>query len=269
MENFENELSKDLAKATADSAQNVVEDIVRPTSKSIGENLGLMVDGVMGWLGYWGKKQQVKREIYLNEYKKKIAQEVSEVPTEKLIEPSLRIVGPAIEASKYFIEETECRDMFAKLIGSSCNNDKANRVHPLFPEIIKQLSPLDAKFISIFCRENTYPAVEIMSYNEDGTVTPCKYVLIDFTQSGIIFTPEEQRACTKALDLLTRFGILKKNDSVLELGYDYNSFEKNWLYVAFNKGLGSSEIKMHKYRLELTLLGQDFIECCVEGNGCP
>ena len=67
----------------------------------------------MGWLGYWGQKQQIKQKIYLNEYKKQISQKISQIPKENLIEPPIRIVGPAIEASKFFIEETTYREMFA------------------------------------------------------------------------------------------------------------------------------------------------------------
>ena len=63
-----------VTEAIIDVGKNVAEDIVRPTSKSIGENLGLLVDGVMGWLGYWGQKQEIKREAYLADYKKKIAE---------------------------------------------------------------------------------------------------------------------------------------------------------------------------------------------------
>lgn len=46
------EMEKELAKAAGTLAKDVAEDLVRPTSKSIGENMGLLVDGVMGWLGY-------------------------------------------------------------------------------------------------------------------------------------------------------------------------------------------------------------------------
>ena len=92
--------------------------------------MGLLVDGVMGWLGYWGQKQQIKRAAYLEEYKKQIAQKIAKIPEENLIEPPVRIVGPAIEASKFFIEETTCREMFAQLIASSCNSVVSGAVHP-------------------------------------------------------------------------------------------------------------------------------------------
>ena len=162
------EMEKELAKAAGTLAKDVAEDLVRPTSKSIGENMGLLVDGVMGWLGYWGQKQQIKRAVHLEEYKKQIAKKIAEIPEENLIEPPVRIVGPAIEASKFFIEETTCREMFAQLIASSCNSAVSGAVHPSFPEIIKQLSPLDARFLLLFKKQSTFPIVELTEKDANG-----------------------------------------------------------------------------------------------------
>ena len=78
------EIKKELAKAAGTVATDVAEDLVRPTSKSIGENMGLLVDGVMGWLGYWGQKQQIKRAVYLEEYKKQIVQKITKIPEQNL-----------------------------------------------------------------------------------------------------------------------------------------------------------------------------------------
>lgn len=81
------DLERELAKNTADLAKDVAGDIVRPTSKSVGGNIGLLVDGVMGWLGYRGEKQQIKREVYLTDYKEKIARKISAILESKLIAP--------------------------------------------------------------------------------------------------------------------------------------------------------------------------------------
>ena len=97
-------LEEKIGEAIVEVGKETVSDLVRPTSKSIGDNIGLLVDGVMGWLGYWGKKQKIKREVYLEDYKKKITENILSIPEDHLIEPPMRIVGPAVEASKYFIE---------------------------------------------------------------------------------------------------------------------------------------------------------------------
>lgn len=259
-----NEIKQKLAKATGTVATDVAEDLVRPTSKSIGENVGLLIDGAMGWLGYWGQKQQIKREIYLEEYKKQITQKIENIPEENLIEPPVRIVGPAIEASKFFIEEATCREMFAKLIASSCNNAVSGAVHPSFPEIIKQLSPLDARFLLLFKKQSTFPIAELTEKDTNEKLTPYPNLLFDFMTVPNDFTYSEHLELSKAVDMLVRFGLLTKNDRVIQLNYNYNSFKNHWFYRATEKTLEEgSVLKIHPYRIELTLLGKDFVKSCV------
>ena len=59
------EFEKQMAEKAAEFTKEIAEDISRPSSKSIGENLGLMVDGVFGWLGAWGKVQKMK-QLHIN-----------------------------------------------------------------------------------------------------------------------------------------------------------------------------------------------------------
>lgn len=260
MENLELELGK----AAAEVGKDVAEDLIRPTSQSIGNNLGQFVDGVMGWLGYWGEKQKIKRAVYLEDYKRKITENVLGIPEENLIEPPTRIVGPAIEASKYFIEEEYCRDMFAKLIASSCDSSVASSVHPSFPEIIKQLTPLDARYLALFKRFPTYPAVELTAERKDKIVSPFPSILFDFKSDENNFSYYEQLELTKTIESLSRFGLLIKNPDVLELAYDYDTFKKHWYYNMILETLSDgSTVKMKKYRLELTQLGKDFLRCCI------
>lgn len=258
------ELKQELAKAAGTVAKDVAEDLARPTSKSIGENVGLLVDGVMGWLGYWGQKQQIKRRAYLEEYKKQIDQKIAKIPEENLIEPPVRVVGPAIEASKFFIEEATCREMFAELIASSCNRAVSGAVHPSFIEIIKQLSPLDAQFLLLLKKQSTFPIAELTEEDANGLLTPYYNILFDFMAVPNDFTYTEHLDLSKTIDMLIRFGLLIKNDRILQLNYDYSGFKNHWLYGAAERALKEgSTLKIHPYRIELTLLGKDFVKSCV------
>ena len=51
-------LEEKIGEAIVEVGKETVSDLVRPTSKSIGDNIGLLVYGVMGWLGYWGKSKK-------------------------------------------------------------------------------------------------------------------------------------------------------------------------------------------------------------------
>ena len=263
MINFEEKLESALVEV----GKETVSDLVRPTSKSIGDNIGLLVDGVMGWLGYWGEKQRIKRTAYLEDYKKKITENIHGIPEDKLIEPPIRIVGPAIEASKYFVEEEYCRDMFAKLIASSCDSSKTKSVHPAFPEIIKQLTPMDAKFLMLFKNNNAYPAAELTEVHKDGKVSPFPNMLFDFKESGVHFDFTEEFELTKTVESLSSFGLLMKNTKVLELNYDYDRFKEHWFYKTILPKLSEdSKVRITKYRIEPTWLGQDFIRSCLPND---
>lgn len=243
--------------------KDVADDIIRPTSKSIGNNIGLFVDGVMGWLGYWGEKQKIKRKGYLLDYKDKILTEISIIPENKLQEPSTRILGPIIEASKYYIEENTFREMFSKLIASSCNSDISTFVHPAFPEIIKQLAPIDARFLKMFQQSPTFPCVELYEKHIDEKITPFTSMLFDFKNCKHDFIITDELKLTGSLTNLIRLGLVKKNNDVIELNYDYESFKQHKLYSVFLFSLKEgSIITMKKNRIELTEFGKNFTKCC-------
>ena len=93
---YEATLVVESAKQTAKLGKDVASDIVRPTSKSIGQTIGYIVDGTLGWLGAWGQKQKIKQEKYIEDYKKEINTAIASIPQENLKEPTMSVVGPAI-----------------------------------------------------------------------------------------------------------------------------------------------------------------------------
>lgn len=96
---------------------------------------------------------KARQEANVQKLQQSLLKNVSEIKPENIQEPKLNILGPALEASRFYIEEQELRDMFAKVIASSMDKEKNNQMHPAFVEIIKQLSPDDALFLKEF--ENT------------------------------------------------------------------------------------------------------------------
>src|SRR5690606_5835122 len=91
------------------------------------------------------------------------------IPEENLIEPPLSIVGPVLDASRYYIEEDDIRLMFSKLIASSMDNRNQTKPHHSFCEIIKQLSPLDAQILKSFGNVNNHPIVNYINTSSYGS----------------------------------------------------------------------------------------------------
>lgn len=88
-----------------------------------------------------------KQEANVEKLKNGILDNAVKIDPSNIQEPQLKILGPALEASKYYIEEEELREMFAKLIASSLDASKNDVNHSSYVEIIKQLSPIDAKIL--------------------------------------------------------------------------------------------------------------------------
>lgn len=100
---------------------------------------------------------RAEQEANVEKLKSGILDNVSKIEPENIQEPKLNILGPALEASKYYIEDEELRDMFAKLIAASMDKSKNDKLHASFVEIIKQMSPLDAEnLVSISDKKNPY-----------------------------------------------------------------------------------------------------------------
>ncbi|MEE3428552.1 MAG: DUF4393 domain-containing protein [Ruminococcus sp.] len=143
-----------------------IKNITNPPTKSIGKALGDICDLCFGKLGETAEKSRIKHQKNIEDFKASLYNDIKNIPEENLIEPKLSVVGPALEASKFYYEEDELRKMFERLIVNSMDSRKISNVHPSFTEIIKQLSPLDAQNLTLFRNNNHLPLCEYRSRNE-------------------------------------------------------------------------------------------------------
>jgi hypothetical protein len=84
----------------------------------------------------------------LNKTKLKLDEKLKNIPPDKIVNPPSYIAVPTIQAISYSADCNELHSMFASLLATAMNNDTKDIAHPSFVEIIKQLSPLEAKLLS-------------------------------------------------------------------------------------------------------------------------
>lgn len=124
--------------------------------ESPGKSLGNLWDIAIGnRIAAAYEKSKFKHNLNVEDFKNKLINNVSAIKKENLQEPKISIVGPALEASKYYFEEEEIRELFANLIVSSMDSTYNGLVQHSFVEIIKQLSPYDAKLFNTLEEEFT------------------------------------------------------------------------------------------------------------------
>lgn len=160
--------------------------------------------------------------------------------------------------------------MFAKLIANSMNKSTADYVHTAFVDLIKQMSSVDAYFMSTFKPNNVYPCVRfsLQEDNKKSFFVKMPLVYFDPQRDDTVF-----QESAVSLFNLQRLGLI--NISLTEWLNDDLYYEKykNWsgafLYESHIDSNGvehlevSKPLKMDKGNISLTPLGESFIKVCL------
>lgn len=229
------------------------------------------IDDLMTLTGFekihaWAEKNRIKQITDIEDFKQKLAKEIIEIAVENLKDPSLNILGPALEASKYYLDKETIRDMFARLIASDIDLSKENLVHPSFVEIIKQLSPLDAQNLSIIYNHE-YENMPVANYYEKFKDTskvkmlhPNVFVsnpdqtVLDFNSSSL-----ENLRRMGLIDILYTqtkepefYELLNNNNYLEDIAKDLKKRHENFDSIFIEPGI-----------IRLTFYGLDFCEVCL------
>lgn len=223
-------------------------------------------NGAFGYkIKYWAKSKECLAELNYKKYISSIDEKVSNIKEENLQEPQLSIVGPALEASKYYIEEDKIREMFANLIASSMDSTYNGIVQHSFVEIIKQLSSYDARLFASL--NNDEAIIDIILENDKGHYHK---LLTEFFISDS-FSDYAQNSIS--LINLEKQGLIKFfYDLHLTNDLYYSKYENSTYYKEIkNKSWGPvdnlpSKVSMKKYKFEVTPLGKAFKEVCIKDS---
>ena len=242
-----------------DSVDKAITNLTDPLTYNAGKTLGDIWYIVFGGISDVAEKRRLKVAKDLENYKQELDHAISSIPKEKYVEPSLNVTAQALENSKYCVEEPELRKMFVSLISKSMNNDFASDAHPSFSELIKQMSVLDAKTISLLKKQN-----------KEGIPICCIRRELDIgyheLARDLLLHPvcEDTFIQASSISSLERFGLIRtdytrtfNNESL------YNGFDELPLYQAYQLRYGSDKVFLKKGVIVFTVLGFTFCNVCV------
>lgn len=187
-------------------------DLVQPAAKEMGGNLATVARCVTMVLSplklmVWGYDQV---ESFLNG---PVADKLAGVPPEKIITPKPEVAVPAIEALRYTGHAPDLREMFAKLLATSMNTDKAPFAHPGFIDIIKSLSPDEARIMKVMGNCTYFPMVDVhrlvINSRARHSLTPVKE---NFSLLGWKAGCEYKELQEMYLSNLLRLGLVERKD---------------------------------------------------------
>jgi Abortive infection alpha len=186
----------------------VYQDVVQPAAQEMGKALQTVAKTVHIALApvsalVWGY-DQIKEFVAT-----KVSERLKNVPPENIISPKPNVAGPALEALRYTGHEERLSDMYANLLAASMDKSTAQGAHPAFVEIIRQLTPDEAKLVSLFLKEMPFPLLNVRW--EYKTPTEEKKggldVLVNFSQLGEAAGCEFIHLVPAYIDNLCRLGL--------------------------------------------------------------
>jgi hypothetical protein len=96
------------------------------------------------------------------------------VPPDRVIPPRPETAAPIINALRIGDQDAVLRDLYLNLLATAMDRDFADQAHPAFLEIIKQLSPDEARAIGLFCfleatgAPRSFPLVSVIGKMPEG-----------------------------------------------------------------------------------------------------
>lgn len=244
------------------------QDIAQPAAQEVGKALQTVAKTVHIVLApvsalVWGY-DQIKEFVAT-----KVSDRLKNVPPENIISPKPNVAGPALEALRYTGHESSLSDLYANLLAASMDKATAHGAHPAFVEIIKQLTPDEAKLVTLFIGERVLPIMNLRwdyKPNDEGT-SGGKTVIVNFSHLGQMAGCQFPQMTPTYLDNLCRLGL---TEIPAIGGYTskgvYDAIESDPVIKAviaeLEKNAKIVSVLEKKY-LRITELGKQFAAICV------
>lgn len=261
----ENIAEKAIVEAAKGQAKEIYDDGLKPAIQEIGGALGTVFGLVNNVIFYPLKLANVTLKYKYEQFIVDMESRANKIPEDKIIEPPLNIVGPTMEALKYTIDTEELREMYLNLLSSSMNIETVKYSHPGYVDIIKQMSPLDAKIFKIISEKYQIPCSRVTIGFGDRMY---RKAMPKIFAPDVIVENYDPFLISSSIENLCRLGLITHLENGL-LGYDYNKFkDHNFVRDRFTlfkgiRGEGELEIKVTDEVLRINDFGGNFANACL------
>lgn len=247
---------------------DLYDDLAKETVKETGSLLSLIPKAIKAVLAPL-RKYIIHNEYNIAETEKILAQKLENISPDKIVPPEPYIAVPALEAISYSMDNAELRNLYANLLANSMNIDTKEKVHPSFVEIIKQLTPLEAKLLKMFIDtgRSTFAIVKIKLINSETDHRGVDFVrhIIDPHFNMNVLNHKEYCIALENLQRLQlihidydAFLIDDSNYSKIESGDIFNNCKENAKY----QHSCHKFFYPHKGMINITYLGTEFYNIC-------
>lgn len=257
-------------KETIEAVEGIVkaipiyQDVLQPAAVEVGKGLETLAKTIHVALApvsalVWGY-DQIKDFVST-----RVAEKLMRVPQDQICTPDPMVAGPTLEALRYAGHEPTLRELYANLLATALNSYTSQNAHPAFVEIVKQLTPLEAKLIQLFVKQVCFPLI-CSNYTQLSPSSESRFSAenaishIFCVLCGKLMQIEEQIALT-SLDNLRRLQLLEMTV------YNFQKLnERRIMTLSFSGTDSRSAYKLEQEQraeIRFTAFGVNFINSCV------
>ena len=258
-EDFGKEIAKEIAK-------EVYQDGGKAIAKSVGDLGSLLIRALKATLAPV-EKWTLQREYNIAETRKLLEQKLERIGIDSISPPEPYIALPAMQYLTYCMDQEELRNMYANLLANSMIDAVKNGVHPGFVEIIKQLSPDEAKILKYMSTHDSVPTITLRFENENQEGND---IIRDFSDIGEQVGCEQKYEMEKHFDNLERLGLIAKSGMLFKLTEEeqYNQLKQHPYILKQKERREAKDQEFSKdvireEFIRLTSFGKAFCDICV------
>lgn len=202
----------------------------------------------------------------------RVAEKLRHVPSERIRTPEPFVAGPALEALRYAGHQESLRELYANLLATSLDRAACRDAHPSFVDMIKQLSPDEARIMRLFATRDVFPTIEIRltAKESDGKET-CRVLSRAFSLVGREAGCEAPDLTEDYLGNLSRLGLICSPGQdglgatclAAPGAYEPLESEKGILVLCKQAEAKNKKVTFHRSFVRMTELGQQFCRACV------
>jgi Abortive infection alpha len=190
----------------------VYQDLLQPAVKEIGTSLQTVTKCVNVALApisalVWGY-DRIKEFVDT-----KVAEKLAGVPNERIVTPKPEVAGPALEALKYTGHDDTLRELYANLLATAMDANTIANAHPAFVDIIKNLSPDEARIMRLFAIRGKFPIIDVHRYREEQS-NHYNVVVVNYSHIGEEAGCEHLHLTQAYIDNLCRVRLLEIAENV-------------------------------------------------------
>lgn len=244
-----------------------LDEAITPVAKETGERLADIVSLLFTPIVKAKAKRDKNIELFLKELDKK----VSSIPEEKLKDPPLSLVGPAIDnVFKFYHDEKHLRQMYSTLIASSMNSDC--QVSPSYIYVIRQLSQNDAVLFSTLLHSLgqehhfIYYPLFFLELSCDCGIDALKDAELEGLKYFIPYLAEERHAYPIDSSIWLSFESLRR----LGLVNIQRKSAPNDILKSYNievENIKTNNLCMNIWEIKITHFGIEFSKVCCDTAG--